>query len=146
MELVKHLTHCFYCSHSFLCLFFSWYNWSKQNDRCYHGIMNLEETRKAFRSSTLPKLWNYIPVFCRSQLNLPHYSKGSHDISIVHETIVEGLPFYYSHSCRWQRRKLYYCPHLRTGVRIDMRLLLVSCEICVLVGSLWFQCIVHYTG
>ena len=67
-------------------------DWSKKNDICYHGIMNLEETHKAFRSSTLPKLWNYIPIVCRSQLNLPHHSKGSHDISIVHETIVEGFP------------------------------------------------------
>ena len=51
----------------------------------------------------------------------------------------------YIHSWWWRRRKLYYCPCLRPGVRIGMRLL-VSYEICVLVGSLWFQCIVHYTG
>jgi len=43
------------------------------------------------------------------------------------------------------RRKLYYYPRLRTGFRIGMRLS-VSCEICVLVGSLLFQCTVHYTG
>jgi hypothetical protein len=58
--------------------------------------MNLEETHKAFRSSALPKLWNYIPIFCQSQLNFPHHSKGSHDISIVHETIVEGSLLLYS--------------------------------------------------
>ena len=71
-------------------------DWSQKTDRCYHGIMNLEETHKAFRSSALPKLWNYISIFCQSQLNFPHHSKGSHDISIVHETIVEGSLLLYS--------------------------------------------------